>query len=83
MLLESGIDYEVRTTADPQLLTKSNILKLAAELFRLGVKDYVLQRCRPVNPNLTVQSSAIDLKPDLEVAIQLNDLFETFSIRTY
>lgn len=83
LLLESGVDYEVRTTADPQLLTETDILKLAVELSCLGVKHYILQQCRPVAPNVTVQCNGIDLKPDSKVATQLKDLFGTFGICTY
>ena len=83
LLLESGIDYEVRTTADPQLLSETDILTLATELSNLGVKHYVLQQCRPVEGSLSGQSNVIDLKPDSEIATKLKDLFEIFSIRTY
>lgn len=83
LLLESDINYEVRTTVDPRLLTEADILKLAIELSNLGVKHYALQQCRPVGLDVMVQSNDIDLKPDSEIATQLNDLFEVFSIRTY
>ena len=83
LLLESGVNYEVRTTVDPLILTETDILELAAELSNLGVKHYVLQQCRPIESNVTVHFNTVDLKPDSEIATQLNDLFETFSIRTY
>ena len=83
LLLDSGIDCEIRTTADPQLLNAADILKLAAELSSLGVKHYVLQQCRPVYSNVTARTNAIDIKPDSKIAIHLEDMFETFKIRTF
>jgi len=45
-LLNSGITCEFRTTIDTHFLTTESILSLAAQLAKLGVHQYVLQRCR-------------------------------------
>ncbi len=82
LLLESGIDYEIRTTVDSQLLNEADILKLAVDISRLGVKHYVLQECRPIKANDTSFTNTIDISTNSKLAIQLNDLFETFIIRT-
>ncbi|HEC16539.1 MAG TPA: anaerobic ribonucleoside-triphosphate reductase activating protein [Sedimenticola sp.] len=48
LLLESGVDYEVRTTADPDLFSRESLLELAGQLAGRGVTHYALQECRPV-----------------------------------
>jgi pyruvate formate lyase activating enzyme len=54
LLLESGIPYEVRTTAHPSLLTMENMLELRDQLVSLGVTHYAIQRFRSqgVRPEL-------------------------------
>lgn len=49
ILLDSGISFETRTTADPTFLNKDDILKIATFLKRKGVKNYAIQKYRPVN----------------------------------
>jgi len=46
LVLDSGIDYEIRTTYHPDLLTESNMLALAIELARANVKNWVIQTFR-------------------------------------
>jgi pyruvate formate lyase activating enzyme len=45
-LLESGIDYEVRTTASPYDLSIDDIYKIADDLEALGVENFTLQEHR-------------------------------------
>lgn len=45
-LLNSEVTHEFRTTLDTSLLTEEHILSLATYLAKLGVRHYVLQRCR-------------------------------------
>lgn len=45
-LIESGIDYEFRTTVHPQLLGEDEIIQMCRELAGLGAKRYVLQEFR-------------------------------------
>ena len=46
ILLESGLDFEARTTCDPRHLTPADTLKIAETLHTLGVKTYALQKYR-------------------------------------
>ena len=46
LLLESGIAHEFRTTWHPQLLSPTDLLKLAEELSSLGATHYVFQEFR-------------------------------------
>ncbi len=49
ILLKNNKDFEVRTTADPSVLTKEDIIEIAKNISILGVKNYAIQRYRPVN----------------------------------
>ena len=80
-LLSSEIDYEVRTTVDPELLNEDDVLNLATNLQMRGVKHYVLQQCRSINTKPSIDT--VDLRPDSVIATQLEKQFETFSIRTF
>ena len=48
LVRNSGKDFEVRTTADPTVLTKEDIIAIATELSKIGIKHYAIQRYRPV-----------------------------------
>ncbi len=43
LLLSSGVDYEVRTTVDPELIPVDSLLAMAEKLASMGVKTYRLQ----------------------------------------
>ncbi len=49
ILIKSGKNFEVRTTADPTVLTKDDILEIAETVAKAGVKHYAVQRYRPVD----------------------------------
>lgn len=46
MLLDSGTEYEIRTTASPEDLSIEDIYKIADDLKALGVENFVLQEHR-------------------------------------
>jgi pyruvate formate lyase activating enzyme len=43
LIIESGIEYEFRTTYHPELLSEEDLLEIARELSRMGAKHYVIQ----------------------------------------
>ncbi|WP_066582238.1 anaerobic ribonucleoside-triphosphate reductase activating protein [Cellulomonas timonensis] len=47
LVLDSGVDVQVRTTVDPTVLTPSDVEELRVTLRRIGVRDHVLQQVRP------------------------------------
>ena len=47
-LISSGIKFECRTTCDPRLLSVEDIRTIGKELSALGVKEYYLQKYRPI-----------------------------------
>jgi anaerobic ribonucleoside-triphosphate reductase activating protein len=53
LLLNSKINFEMRTTCDPRLLTKDDILKIAEFLHTHSVQTYALQEYLPVGQNLS------------------------------
>lgn len=46
LLRDAGVDFEIRTTLDPGILTPDDVLCLAQELAGLGMARWVLQDCR-------------------------------------
>lgn len=57
MLLKSGKNFECRTTCDPRLLEIADIYKIAEELAALGVKEYYIQKYRPISSDTTTSES--------------------------
>ena len=47
LVLDSGVDVQVRTTVDPTVLSDDDVRTLTDELHALGVRDHVLQEVRP------------------------------------
>lgn len=47
LVLESGVDFEVRTSVDPTVMSEGDVRELTAYLKSLGVDRHVLQRVRP------------------------------------
>ncbi|WP_404299178.1 anaerobic ribonucleoside-triphosphate reductase activating protein [Alicycliphilus denitrificans] len=77
-VLDSGVAYEVRTTAHPLWLDEPALLKLAQGLVRRGARRFVLQIARS-----TAQQSApiVPDYPSPAAMRQLTGLFEHFSVR--
>ena len=46
LVLDSGVDVQVRTTVDPTVMTDEDVAELTAVLADLGVRDHVLQEVR-------------------------------------
>lgn len=47
LVLDAGVDVQVRTTVDPTVLSDEDVNTLTAELRAVGVQDHVLQQVRP------------------------------------
>jgi pyruvate formate lyase activating enzyme len=78
LLLDSGVDYEVRTTVHPDLLGEEALLELAEELRALGVKRWVLQpyRCEGARSGLDPAKP-----PASELTARLAKGFASFEVR--
>jgi pyruvate formate lyase activating enzyme len=82
LVLDSGVDYEFRTTLHAALLSAGDIEKLALQLDALGVRRYALQTFRAagcVNEALLRTASQT---PELPVLAEtLTRMFEHFELR--
>jgi pyruvate formate lyase activating enzyme len=82
LILTSGVDYEVRTTVHPDLITARQLRRLALALAHFGVRRYALQAFRPqgCDDGHLARSVAPDyLTPRL--GREIGSLFEHFEIR--
>lgn len=82
LLLESGVEHEIRTTLHAGLLSHAQVLELARELAGAGVRNFVLQAFRPqgcIQPLLS-QGDGGDFAWDL-LRAEIQPLFQRFSIR--
>jgi pyruvate formate lyase activating enzyme len=83
IVLESGVDYEFRTTVHHALLSEEDILEIARDLSAMGVSNFVLQSFQPKGClDETLKSGPIPknlISQDLEN--KLASLFSNFRIR--
>ena len=81
LLLDSGVDHEVRTTVEPSLLSADDLRAMAAELTELGVRRFVIQEARtPSNPPLATPRG-VGSAADIALAAELATRFDFFEIR--
>jgi pyruvate formate lyase activating enzyme len=82
LLLDSGVEYEVRTTLHAGLLSQGEVLELAHELAGAGVRHFVMQAFRTLGcaEPLLCQGEGGNYAWDLLCA-ELQPLFQRFSIR--
>lgn len=78
ILIASGTEFEVRTTIDPRFLTRESLADLAKFLSMRGVKNYALQRLRPVGLNEDNKSTEFF---ELFDADYMRSIFDNFIIR--
>ncbi|MCQ2735105.1 MAG: anaerobic ribonucleoside-triphosphate reductase activating protein [Alphaproteobacteria bacterium] len=57
ILLRSGVHFECRTTCDPRVLNIDDIYMIADTLSKIGVKEYYLQKYRPIPSDTVTQES--------------------------
>ncbi len=82
LLLESGINFECRTTCDPRILSVEDIYAIAGELKKRGVKSYHLQKYRPVPSDpLTQDWQCEQFFNNPELTAYLQQSFEDFDLR--
>lgn len=82
LLIQSGVDFECRTTCDPRMLSKEDIYLIAETLQKAGVKKYFIQKYRPVpTDKFTTDSMCADLVEDEKLRAYLKKSFEVFEVR--
>jgi|WetSurMetagenome_2_1015567.scaffolds.fasta_scaffold170988_2 pyruvate formate lyase activating enzyme len=80
LLLASGIQYEVRTTFHPALLTLADMLELRDQLLALGVTRYVIQRFRSTGTR-TGRLSPLPEQQQLDLPSNYGNSFLQFIVR--
>ncbi|MBE6453108.1 MAG: anaerobic ribonucleoside-triphosphate reductase activating protein [Alphaproteobacteria bacterium] len=82
ILINSGKDFECRTTCDPRHLSVEDIYSIAKFLQEKGVKKYFLQQYRPVAGDTTTTDDMRNkFFNDKELIAKLKSSFEIFDIR--
>ena len=82
LLLNSGINFECRTTCDPRFLDSRDLLQIAKVLKEKGVKKYFLQKYRPIaNDTTTNDYDCENIFSDKELINYLKTNFIEFEIR--
>lgn len=83
LLIESGVDYEVRTTLDPRYLTIDDVFEIADILQNKNVQTYTLQKYRTFdadkNPPSSVEINAFFENEALMRTLQ--NIFPHFACR--
>lgn len=83
MILQSGKSFETRTTCDPRLLSIDDIYTIADELSAKGVKNYHLQKYRPIpSDTVSTETECNKFFNDKELLSCLQNKFEVFDTRS-
>ena len=81
-VLASGVDYEIRTTIHPGLLSDADVLEVGHDLAERGVRHYVLQAFHSRGcGDESLRQNAVRERPLQEVGGKLAGRFGNFSIR--
>lgn len=82
LVIESGIDYEFRTTIHPKLLSPIDIDRLTEHLSQMGAKRLVLQNFRADGcRDKSLNASAFDILWDDGFLDRIQRRFESFFVR--
>lgn len=82
LIKNSGAAFECRTTCDPRLLEVKDLFALGAFLKNAGVKEYYLQKYRPVESDKTTSDFDCEaLISDAGLIDFLHASFEKFDVR--
>lgn len=82
ILCDSGKEFECRTTCDPRYLSIDDIYTIADTLKNMGVKEYYLQKYRPIpSDNTTTDEQCLALVEDDKLKEYLQKTFKIFDIR--
>lgn len=82
LLLESGIDFECRTTCDPRILSTEDIAAIGESLSAAGVQKYFLQKYRPIASDTTTEDADCEkFFLDKDLLAFLKSKFRIFDIR--
>ncbi|MBQ7304094.1 MAG: anaerobic ribonucleoside-triphosphate reductase activating protein [Alphaproteobacteria bacterium] len=82
ILISSGKKFECRTTCVPRILNVDDIYEIGKYLKNAGVKEYYLQKYRPVESDInTTDEMCETLVTNRDLLAFLQDSFEIFDVR--
>ncbi len=81
LVLDSGVEYEVRTTVHSAYLAESTLLDLARRLSDSGVERYVVQQFRNVGCDNPVVKDLASYALSVPTCQALSNIFASFSVR--
>ena len=82
IVIDSGITFECRTTCDPRILRIDDIYKIADKLSAMGVKEYYLQKYRPIpSDKKTTEDECDKFFQDEKLLQYLRNKFLRFEVR--
>ena len=82
ILCDSGKEFECRTTCDPRYLSIDDIYTIADMLKNMGVKEYYLQKYRPIPSDTdTTETQCLALVEDEKLIKYLKESFKIFDVR--
>ena len=83
LLLAAGKPFECRTTCDPRLLHIEDIYAIARDLKAKGVKEYHLQKYRPIpSDKVSMEADCDKFFRDNALHDFLKSSFEVFDLRS-
>lgn len=80
-VLNSKINFECRTTCDPRILSSDDILVIADMLSALGVKEYYIQKYRPIENDKTTSDTDCEKFFTPQIEEYLKSKFQVFGMR--
>ncbi len=83
VLLDSGVDHELRTTYHPALLSKDHLRQIAAEVAEMGAARWIIQLFRPEGCPVRWLRESILLPAEVPPALrsELSELIDEFGVR--
>ena len=81
LLLNSGVNFECRTTCDPRILAPKDIFSIADYLSVLGVKEYYIQKYRPIESDKTTTDADCEQFFYVETEAYLKQKFAVCGLR--
>ncbi|MBR6408671.1 MAG: anaerobic ribonucleoside-triphosphate reductase activating protein [Alphaproteobacteria bacterium] len=82
ILIDSNIHFECRTTCDPRELTVEDLFEVGKFLKDMGVKEYYLQKYRPIETDKSTTDTACEsLISDEKLISFLSQSFQKFELR--
>ncbi len=82
--IQTGKPLEVRTTCDPRFISVSDLLEIATDLHKRGVKSIAIQKYIPhfeTGDNTTTEAERNQFFNDSKLKSQINVLFDSVSWR--